>query len=388
MLVLVRAIIAGPRVVDYVDTTATNDVEDERPKEFDMPAYFETGFSVRQPMWHGEGEILEDYPESWDAARLAAGLMWEPVKAPVYDAPRIVEQGVEIPADWVVLDADAGDGNMRVLPTIDGYTAVKRDDTMMTLGVPTSSWEPITHAQMGDLCEAFTEAWTKVGATVHFETAGSIDEGRKTWALVWLDEPYTIPGDDSETYPFAAMLNDHTGKGSAKLLPTQVRVVCWNTWNAASAAGDRTGHQVIIRHTGNVADRIEQAKEGLRAMRDEVKDWQMLAADLAGINIDDAVVRTFLEQFIPTPENATDRTRNSRAERQATFMRLYNDSPTVAPLPDTAYKLTQAAGEYLDHLRPYRHRDTYLARTMFRPEPIKAGVIKLVRDIAQDLVPA
>ena len=64
------------------------------------------------------------------------------------------------------------------------------------------------------------------------------------------------------------------------------------------------------------------------------------------------------------------------------------DSPTVAPLPDTAYKLVQAAGEYLDHLRPFRSRDTYLARTMLRNEPIKGNVVRLVRSLAADLVPA
>ena len=43
-----------------------------------MPAYFDTGFSVRQPMWHGEGLVLDDYPTDWNDARDKAGLLWEP----------------------------------------------------------------------------------------------------------------------------------------------------------------------------------------------------------------------------------------------------------------------------------------------------------------------
>ena len=47
-----------------------------------MPAYFETGFSVRQPMWHGQGTVLDDYPTDWADARAKAGLLWEPTEAP------------------------------------------------------------------------------------------------------------------------------------------------------------------------------------------------------------------------------------------------------------------------------------------------------------------
>jgi hypothetical protein len=141
----------------------------------------------------------------------------------------------------------------------------------------------------------------------------------------------------------------------------------------------------VLRHSGDVGARLEDAKASLAGMRDEAKEWQVLAADLASININDAVVRTFLDEFIPIPEAASERTRANRAERQAAFMAMLTDSPTLAPLPNTAYKLVQAAGEYLDHLRPFRNPDTYLARTMFSSEPIKGGAIKLVRQLARDL---
>ena len=36
-----------------------------------MPAYFEQGFSVREPMWHGLGTILDEYPGREQAMRAA-----------------------------------------------------------------------------------------------------------------------------------------------------------------------------------------------------------------------------------------------------------------------------------------------------------------------------
>lgn len=361
-----------------------------------MPAYFESGFCVRQPSWHGLENLLDDYPESWDEARLAAGLMWEPVVASALmtgqsdawsDAyyPRMVQRGEEMPDGAYVVHEQA-DGARTVLVPTDERKAILRDDTKELLAMPSGGFEIINHAAMGELLEVLTESWRSEGASVKFETAGAVKGGRMVYALVYLDEPWHAPGDDSATFPYAALLNSHDGTGACKLVFTDIRVVCWNTFNAASLQGERTGSQVMIRHTGDVASRLEEAKAGLVGIREEAKEWQMLATDLAGININDAVVRTFLDEFIPVPENASERTRSQRQERQATFMHLYNDSPTVAELPETAYKLVQASGEYLDHLRPFRSADTYLARTIFTPEPVKAGAVRLIRELAHELV--
>lgn len=394
-----------------------------------MPAYFDTGFSVRKPMWHGLGTVLEDYPTDWDDARKKAGLLWEPTYADLFVqqvvpavcrkcladlgadhadtcellAGRTV-QSSELGSNWsprLVRPSDLGDeGALPIRPILDaadrtsgylvhvpasGHQAIVRDDNWGLLATPTDSFKLIYHSQMGELLEAYSEAWRKAGAEVKFETAGSVRGGAMVWALVWLDEPYHAPGDSSPTYPFATLLNAHDGSAACKLLPTQVRVVCWNTWKAAEAEGERTGNQVVLRHAGNVDQRVEDAKASLGTMRDEAKAWGLLAADLAGININDAVVATFLDEFIPVPEGASERTRASRLERQATFMRLYNDSPTCNELPTTAYKLIQAAGEYVDHLRPFRSPDTYLARTMFSNEPIKGNLVRRVRELATTL---
>lgn len=49
-----------------------------------MPAYFDTGFVVREPAWHGLAPVLDDYIDNWPDARKAAGLDWDPVAAPAY----------------------------------------------------------------------------------------------------------------------------------------------------------------------------------------------------------------------------------------------------------------------------------------------------------------
>ncbi len=351
----------------------------------------------------------------WNDARVKAGLLWEPAYADLFVqqvVPAVCRECVEpkggLHADSCPLTHGEGVGSRYVtagcvgpkdcvpvrpmpedrylvhVPTA-GHQAIVRDDTWAVLATPTDTFKLIHHAQMGELLEAYSEAWRKAGAEVKFETAGSVRGGALVWALVWLDEPWHAPGDDSPTYPFAALLNAHDGSAACRLTPTSIRIVCWNTWKAAEAEGERTAHSVVLRHAGNVDARLEDAKASLQGMRDEAKDWQVLATDLAAININDAVVRTFLDEFIPVPEGASDRTRDNRLERQRTFLGLFNESPTNNALPMTAYRLVQAAGEYVDHLRPYRSPDTYLARTLWGSEPIKGGIVRKVRILAHEL---
>lgn len=350
-----------------------------------MPDYFETGFSVREPMWHGKGNILEDHPADWDEARKLAGLTWEPMAIPVYTRT-LLAPGEERPEGTIVLNEDPL-GTDAMVPA-DGFQAVARDDTGAVLGVPTDNYQVIGNGQMGELLEAIVDQ----GADVKFETAGSADGGKQVWAMVRLDEPFQPSGDDSMTYPFFTLLNNHGGGGACKALPTMIRVVCRNTFQAADELGDRTGFNVVINHVGDVEARIEAAKLMLARAREAAFSWAAEADDLVHQLVSPQALGVFLEEFIPTPEGALERTVASRAERRAQVRRLWEQSPTAADLPDSAYKLVQVAGEYLDHLRPSRDKSPtpYLKRTMLSPDvPLKARVIELARDVAAEhpLVP-
>lgn len=338
-----------------------------------MPAYFDTGFSVRQPMWHGQGNVLDTYPESWDEARKLAGLEWEPHTVPVYhrtpspewDVTLMGEHDPENPMAWTY-------------DRVTGHQLVQRDDTGAVLGMVSDGYHLVQHSVMGEILEALTDQ-----PNVRFETAGSCRGGAQVWALAYLDEPYLAGGgDDSETYPFIALLNSHDGTGACKVVSTDVRVVCWNTYSAASAQGERTGRQFTFRHTAGVMDRIEEAKTALSTVREESERWRELAAELAAQPLTDRQVSWFTEAFIPEPEGEVlPRVREDRAEKRARFRTLYTESPTTDGHRGTALGLYDAATEYLDHLRAYRSSDTYLSRTLLRTEPLKATALTLVREV-------
>jgi phage/plasmid-like protein (TIGR03299 family) len=322
-----------------------------------MTAYFDCGFSVRQPAWHGLADILDDYPESWDEARMAAGLMWEPAEAKLY-----------IPGP---------DGSF--VP-VEGFKAITRDDTGAVLAPATEGFSLISHALMGEMIEAILG-----DKNVLFETAGSLREGRSVWALVRLDEPYTVPGDDSPIYPYLALLNHHDGTGAAKATFTDVRVICWNTWQAAEAQGERDGSSFSFRHVGNPAERIAEAKDALAALRDNSRKQADLFRQLALVPVNDQQVMTFTEAFLPSPrdhgEFCSDRVQANVDHARGVFTQLHNESLTTDAVRGTAYGLLQASTEYLDHVRRFNSRDSYVGRTVLRPEPLKAKALALIGEV-------
>lgn len=359
-----------------------------------MPAYFDTGFSVREPMWHGEGLVLDDYPTDWNDARVKAGLMWEPEVRPAWKLPHEVTCSVCSRNLGTNHDVDTFGPHGRtplVEPRdvdaqrlVDGIVQlpddklIVRSDTEHVLGVVGQGYELVSHVEMGGILESILGL-----DNVKFETAGSCKDGAQVWALAYLDEPYTTAGDDSETFPFLALLNSHDGTGACKVVATQVRVVCWNTYRAAEMQGERTGRSFTFRHSSGIHDRIEEAKKALAGVRDEAKEWDALSTELFGMKADDVAFNHFLQDFIPEPaaDVVSTRVRNNVDKARKIFKSIYLDSPTCIAHNGTALGLVDASVEYLDHVRGYRNRDTYLGRTLLRPEPLKAKAVSLAREV-------
>jgi phage/plasmid-like protein (TIGR03299 family) len=363
-----------------------------------MPAYFDTGFSVREPMWHGQGLVLDEYPESWADARQKSGLTWEPVERRPYDLRDVAEFTID--GQLVLPDGcfAAADGQHVFIPDPD-HKMIVRPDTGLVLGIRSDEYATIYHGRQDVLgnelsaadgrasMEEILEAFKGADGSLKFETAGSCRDGRQVWALLYLDEPYTIPGDSTEHLPFLALLNSHGGDGSCKATATQVRVVCWNTFQMASAEGERTGRQFVFRHVGDVAARIEEAKETIAGLRTETDEYRQLAADLMQLNVTDDHLSAFVSEFLPDPaengEVVSDRVRENVSKARAMFRSIYLDSVTTEGVRGTGFGLLQSSTEYLDHARAYRSPDSYLGRSILRSEPAKAAALQIIRRVVK-----
>lgn len=330
-----------------------------------MAHLFESGFCVRDASWHRlEDVISEDEAKGldWSGARQRSGMSWEPEFEPMYR-----------------LNVRTGEFEL-----VDGGKFVVRNDTGAILGPVTNTFELITHEEMGQIMEPVLSQ-----PGVRLDTMGVLDEGRSVYATVLLDEPFEIRGDVDGfgdpvvTLPYFAILNNHVGKGACKGLYTQVRVVCANTSQAADMDGDRHGAQFSLRHTSGVKQRLEEARQVVDGCRAEASRWRAMAEALALIPITDDQQLQFLSEFIPEPPKGitSDKVQENIGKARTTFLHILRDSATNCAMQHTGLGLVNAATEYLDHVRGFQNRDTYLRRQILSVEPLKAKAVSIVREL-------
>ena len=345
-----------------------------------MPAYFDQGFFVREPAWHGLGTVLDEFPGREEAMELA-GHNFTVVEQPLYVL------GEEVDPDSVVDGSITQDdeGDYRRLGGADGWKALVKqmpgDDTDgQLMHIARDSYGIVQNEVAWDIIDAL------VGEGIKYETGITLKDGAVCSVLGWLDEPIVIPGDDSEIYPWVNVGWSHDGSSSVSSRPTSIRTVCWNTQSAAEAQGKRTGTEFIFRHSKNVMTRIEDAKMAMRGIRDAHEEYAELARELAKLPINNDQRELFVTQFLPMPPEAliSDRVERNVEVARAAVRSLF-DGPTI---PEdhrfTAYGLHLAGGEYLDHLRGYRNEDTRYGRQLLRNEPAKAKLTKLIKDVAKE----
>ena len=145
-----------------------------------MSANVETMFYTRQKPWHGLGTMVMEAPTSKEALALA-GLDWKVIQKPI----------------------ETDDG----LP-ITGFKANLRETDNQILGVVTDRYKVVQNED----AFAFTDALLGEGIT--YETAGSLQGGRRTWMLARLPQHYIISGD--EITPYLVFMNSHDGTGAIR----------------------------------------------------------------------------------------------------------------------------------------------------------------------------
>ena len=346
-----------------------------------MAHYFDSGFCVRKPAWHGLAEVHPDYPESWEQAREWAGLTWEPETAPVYaknfDDAAMTEDIQAIlegtpPAERAERLLGLFNGSLESLA---GWQSVRRDDTRKTLGMTRTTYKPITHTDYGRIIETVLAQ-----PNVNYETAGSVEGGACTWALAFLDEPVTILRDTTLTLPYLVLNARHDGEGAARLQTTSVRVVCANTVRMCEAEADANGTVFSFRHTANWEERMDEARQAITGVRRDFAAYTAWANEMAAIRVTEKQTEQFLTTFIPMEPGITDRAaKNVETARAA--VRGILASKTSEGISDTAFGLVQAGTEWLDHYRKTRDKESLFKRSIMRPNIAKTRMIDMVREV-------
>ncbi len=322
-----------------------------------MPAYYDQGFAVREASWHRQENLLSDFPTREEGMQLAGHNF------------TLIEQNVGTITEDML-------GFQSTTP-LSGWKAISRSDTGKVLHVTKDSYTIIPNEVGWDIVDALG------GAGAKYETGMTLKDGAVCLVCVWLDEPVTVTGDDSATLPYGVVRWTHDGSGSLVCRSTSVRVVCANTDEASAFQARKLGTEFSFRHTKNALDRIEDAKLAIRGIRTAHDEYIELAEELAAIPITLGQRELFVSQLLPVPPEAlvSDRVLRNVEEARTSVRNLFA-GPTIPEAHKlTAYGLRLAGVEYLDHLRGYRNKDTYVGRQLLRTEPAKAKLATLIREV-------
>lgn len=293
-----------------------------------MAANIETMFYTRKKPWHGLGTMVMEAPESKEALRLA-GLDWKVLQEPVYTETKEL---------------------------IQGYKANVRDSDRKVLGVVTDRYKVIQNEE----AFAFTDAL--LGEGVRYETAGSLQDGRRVWLLARLPREYIIMGD--RITPYMVFSNTHDGSGAVKTALTPIRVVCNNTLNLALQSAKRCWSMV---HTGNISSKIEEAKNTLLLADTYMTALGQEFEKLREIKLSEKQVLDYMNLLLPIEADFTDQQKRGVEKLREDMKHRYFDAPDLKDVGDNGYRFVNAVSDFATHSIPRRrtanYRENIFART-------------------------
>lgn len=292
-----------------------------------MAANVETMFSTREKPWHGLGTIVAEAPTSEKALELA-GLDWQVVQRQIY----------------------TGSGQK-----ISGYRVNVRDTDEKILGVVSDRYKVVQNEE----AFAFTDAL--LGEGVRYETAGSLQSGKRVWMLAKLPNEYIIAGE--QVSPYLVFCNAHDGSSAIKVAMTPVRVVCSNTLNLALSTARRCWS---AKHTTNISEKLDEARETLLFAENYMAELGKEIHELQKVRLSDKKVMEYVELLLPMQEDMTPQQKKNVRNLRENLKQRYFDAPDLLDVGKSAYRFINAVSDFATHSKPLRATPNYKENLFMR----------------------
>ena len=292
-----------------------------------MAANVETMFSTREKPWHGLGTIVAEAPGSKEALEVA-GLDSKVVQKIIYT------------------------GDQQLIPR---YRSNVRETDNKLLGVVSDRYRVVQNE------DAFAFTDSLLGEGVRYETAGSLQSGRRVWMLAKLPNEYIILGE--QISPYLVFCNSHDGSGAIKVAMTPIRVVCSNTLNLALDMAKRCW---TAKHTTNIADTLEEAKETLFFAEAYMSRLGQEMEVLQKERLSDRKALEYINTLLPIKENMTIQQKKNLRNLKEDLKRRYFDAPDLQDIGKNAYRFINAVSDFATHNKPLRETANYKENLFMR----------------------
>jgi phage/plasmid-like protein (TIGR03299 family) len=284
--------------------------------------------SAREDAWHKLGVTLESTFDAETALREANLADWDVRKVPL-EATDFDGGKLDIPNRWATVFTNPVTGQTQYL------------------GVVGSTYTPIQNEANAELLDAIVD---EGGA--HFETAGSLREGRETFVSMKIPKTIMVGGEDLiDNYLVA--VNSHDGSSSFRFMVTPIRVVCANTLTWAS---QHAKSSFTVRHVSGASGKIQEAREALGLTFKYLDVFEGYANLMLDTRITDDKFHFVMDKlFYPKNGDESKRQWNAYLQNMDAVEELWHNSPTIpGEMRATAWGAWQALTEYVDHFMPVR----------------------------------
>lgn len=288
-------------------------------------------FSNREVPWHRLGTVTEGAQTAENALQLAQ-LDWEVKKAD----------------DPITTTVTLGNNKQKVISLSDKFMTYRNHPKkgVTALGVVGRDYSVIQNAEAFEFLNLLVDEY---GA--HFETAGSLKDGKQVFVSMKLPDSIKLAGSKDEVEMYLMATTSHDGSKAFQVAVTPIRVVCANT---VAYGLQRAKAKWSIRHTTNAQQKVQQARESMGLAFAYVDEWETVANKLASEKFDTKQLDAFLKKVVHEPRKDTDRRKNNVEATRNEIKALAINAPTQENIRGTKWAAYNAVVEWADWARPVR----------------------------------
>lgn len=224
----------------------------------------------RDPAWHGIGNVVPSEMSPMEAMA-AADLDWEVAAVrPTWSFGGVTAESTTA---QVVLR----------IPREGRLDRAGQPEKIIELGKTGPDWSPIQNREMFALAEA------GAGMGVKIESAGSLSQGRRVFALLRADS-FVLGGGD-QVWKYLLLCMGHDGELTLRAQPTSIRVVCKNTLRMAI----KGNNFFSIRHTGDIKSKLLEMAAAIQHFRKTGDAFEDACKALHKKHLREAELKSFWE---------------------------------------------------------------------------------------------
>lgn len=221
--------------------------------------------------------------------------------------------------------------------------ATVRSDTGTTLGVVGKDYQVFQNYD----AFMFLKDLVAIG-DAKFETAGDLKRNGAASYITMSTEPIQILGDEFD--PYIIISNGHDGKSCVRAAITPIRAICRNT---AILSFKKASATVSIRHSLNMNDNLEKAKELLIANSNYLTALKEEAEKLALKPFSKEAFERLAHTLYPHKEDASETTQIRNLYMIERLMKAYKEND-LANFSGSAWQALQSVSDVESHPTSWR----------------------------------